>query len=764
MSQAQLQDAYRLFAEGRLDEAAAALGAMLRASPTSVHALALLGAIHERRGEWDRALAVYEASIRATPGNAAAFTRRAVILMRRAWGPPTPPRPPTPGAAVITMTDLGANGRFGNQLLQYGFLRMYAAEHGLEVHAPDWMGRDLYDLDDPFPVARLARVNESETLLIDSLNRRTPRVFLNVDVTGYFCGDTSGLARHRDLFRGLFQPGRRARPLLDDAMGRVRAAGSALVAVHLRRGDFVGSTFWIAPAERYRRWLSEIWPGLDRPVLYIASDDPGAATEFAEFRPLTAASLGIDVPGAEFFVDFHVLSRADCLAVSNSSFSFVAAMLNTTARDFVRPTRSGPALIRFDPWNAPVLLEKGDAGAPAHGAPSPAESPESLAVARAFVGPTARVVVAGSGGESWVRALGGVQPSARVLRWTPHTPGASLDDSCTSAGIRHIQLLRIASGARVPDVAAGAPRLLGHARIDAVLFGGPGAAAATPADADLLRAHGYEVLVPRVESGQLALSALPPGAAVAGELLAIHERLIPHLRPGPKAMLDLVSLLPLHGVTPRGVIQLGAHEGEELETWGRLGVQRALLVEANPAVYQRLLPRTLGLPGVRAVNCAVSDHVGRITLRLASGDQSSSILPMARHLDIYPGITEVGTVEVPCTTLDQLLADLGLPAEGFNILSLDIQGAELLALRGAEAALRSIEAINVEVNFDELYRGAPQIEDIDGFLAARGFARVALTCPFHPTWGDALYTRARSGTTAAPTPPSIHPDWLSGGR
>lgn len=50
---------------------------------------------------------------------------------------------------------LGTNGRFGNQLLQYAFLRLYADGHGLSCQTADWIGRDLFDLDDPFPAADL---------------------------------------------------------------------------------------------------------------------------------------------------------------------------------------------------------------------------------------------------------------------------------------------------------------------------------------------------------------------------------------------------------------------------------------------------------------------------------------------------------------------------------------------------------------------------------------------------------------------------------
>jgi hypothetical protein len=127
------------------------------------------------------------------------------------------------------------------------------------------------------------------------------------------------------------------------------------VAVHLRRGDFGQGRHWIAQSSWYEQWLDELWQSLDRPVLYVATDDAAIVAELARYRPVTAADLGVSISGAEFYPDFHVLSTADALAISNSTFSFAAAMLNTRAGVFMRPERDGRRLAGFDPWDSPVL-------------------------------------------------------------------------------------------------------------------------------------------------------------------------------------------------------------------------------------------------------------------------------------------------------------------------------------------------------------------------------------------------------------------------
>jgi hypothetical protein len=54
-------------------------------------------------------------------------------------------------------------------------------------------------------------------------------------------------------------------------------------------------------------------------------------------------------------------------------------------------------------------------------------------------------------------------------------------------------------------------------------------------------------------------------------------------------------------------------------------------------------------------------------------------------------------------------------------MKVDVQGAELDVLRGAERSLESARVIETEVEFQELYRGQPLFTDVDRFLRERGF-------------------------------------------
>lgn len=343
---------------GELETAAVGLRHAARENTVSV--LLDLGNVLERLQRFDDALLAYQSAIRANPGDARAFTREGVLKLRRTFGAPLP-APPAKRQNLsfpdrISMTSLGSNGRFGNQLLQYAFMRCYGRVHGLRVEVPEWIGRWLYDLDDPGPSGRLPQAREDGEQLVKSLSKLSPDVFANHDLWGYFCGHTSHLRPHRDFIRTLFQPGGRVRPVLEAATADIRRGKKTLVAMHLRRGDFGYGRFWIAPERWYLEWLLDIWPKLDDPVLYIASDDPDIDRHFSAYVPRSIRNVSATIPGADFMVDFHILTQADCLAISNSTFSFMAAMLNSTARHLFRPDPQQERLVPFDPWDSDVLL------------------------------------------------------------------------------------------------------------------------------------------------------------------------------------------------------------------------------------------------------------------------------------------------------------------------------------------------------------------------------------------------------------------------
>jgi protein O-GlcNAc transferase len=132
--------------------------------------------------------------------------------------------------------------------------------------------------------------------------------------------------------------------------------------------------------------------------------------------------------------------------------------------------------------------------------------------------------------------------------------------------------------------------------------------------------------------------------------------------------------------------------------------------------------------------------------------------PNRRVIEAFQNLHEMMTLvaEHPVQTvrLDDI-EDLG----DVDFFKLDVQGAELMVLKGGERVLKDVSVIQVEVEFLELYENQPLFADVDRFLRSQGFAfhtflGFGSRC-FKPTlmsdnpyggmnqylWSDAVYVR-----------------------
>ncbi|HYG89649.1 MAG TPA: hypothetical protein VD978_25725 [Azospirillum sp.] len=366
-----LQEARTLHRLGHRDRAIALLAAEAArpalALEMRLNLLLLLGMIEEERGNLDAAIVRYETASALSPGHGLFFSRLGLLRMRRSWSARLPPRE-TPGgdpARRVSMTELGQMGRFCDQLSQYILLRCYARRHDLTPEVPDWVGRHLFALDDPAPADPLPALSPDARSVPAWLGAfaGTAPPLVGHDLTAALCWALFGtdvywrlLARDKTFIQGLFRPVPTVAVHADRAMAALRQRGTTVVAVHLRRGDFrTAAPDRMTSEAAVLEMLDALWPTLPEPVLYLASDEAAAvAPAFARFAPVLADDLAPPLPGADYFLDWYVLTQADVVAVSLSRFSWVAAQLNGRARAFYAPSASG-ALRPFNPWEDRLL-------------------------------------------------------------------------------------------------------------------------------------------------------------------------------------------------------------------------------------------------------------------------------------------------------------------------------------------------------------------------------------------------------------------------
>lgn len=261
------------------------------------------------------------------------------------------PDNPDPNRPRIGSTSLGNRGRFAHNVLEYVMLRLYAERFGLVLETPDWVGGAFFELNDPSPSGALQPWLFARHALNELVNGKgEPRANRDI-LSPLFLFDHP--ARFRDRIQSWLRPRPEWLPKIEPAVKALRDGGRTVVALHIRRGDFVRYGYPITRTDLYVEWLHSLWPTLDRPVLFLASDDLEAVrNDFARFAPVTLADIAQPWPDLEFLQDFHVLSSADIVGVSAASgFSQLAARLNQRARILVQPDLETQRIVPFIPWS-----------------------------------------------------------------------------------------------------------------------------------------------------------------------------------------------------------------------------------------------------------------------------------------------------------------------------------------------------------------------------------------------------------------------------
>lgn len=188
----------------------------------------------------------------------------------------------------------------------------------------------------------------------------------------------------------------------------------------------------------------------------------------------------------------------------------------------------------------------------------------------------------------------------------------------------------------------------------------------------------------------------------------------------------------------KGIIHIGMHNGEELDSYSKLGVTNLLAFEPLPECFAGLAKFSKN--GWKFANFALGDDNKKVTLHVPSShDASSSVLVPAMHLLQYPDIVFDKDIVVDQVRLDDYLRDNNLAGK-YDIINIDVQGYEEHVLLGATQTLQDIRYILSEVNFDLLYQDCVLVGHLDLLLEGFGFKRI-WTENSYLTWGNALYSK-----------------------
>jgi FkbM family methyltransferase len=190
---------------------------------------------------------------------------------------------------------------------------------------------------------------------------------------------------------------------------------------------------------------------------------------------------------------------------------------------------------------------------------------------------------------------------------------------------------------------------------------------------------------------------------------------------------------------PTGVLHIGGNVGEEFPVYMELGIKNQIWIEPNPEIFNILVKNISSNPYAIAYNVCAGDEDKEVVLHESNNaGQSSSILDLGTHAIVHPSVHYVKDISVQMRRMDSFFGQL--PPE-LDFINIDVQGAELLVLKGLGDYLHQFKWAYLEVNKNELYKDCALVEEIDAYLSKFGFERKETKWCGTTGWGDALYIK-----------------------
>jgi FkbM family methyltransferase len=186
--------------------------------------------------------------------------------------------------------------------------------------------------------------------------------------------------------------------------------------------------------------------------------------------------------------------------------------------------------------------------------------------------------------------------------------------------------------------------------------------------------------------------------------------------------IEAFNLLKSHIREPIILVDVGARWGA-LDFWKLYGHKAKIFCfEADEEEADRLKSQNTA-SNIEYIPFALGADGNGLTLNLTEGPGCSSVYePIESLYTDFPGCNVMRPIRAAqCRSigLDEFCRQRNITK--IHALKLDTQGSELDILKGAESALKGCVFINIEVEFNQLYKHQPLFCDVDRHLRDRGF-------------------------------------------
>ncbi len=195
--------------------------------------------------------------------------------------------------------------------------------------------------------------------------------------------------------------------------------------------------------------------------------------------------------------------------------------------------------------------------------------------------------------------------------------------------------------------------------------------------------------------------------------------------PSPYSKLDINVLNSINN--SNGILHLGAHRGVEAEVYNWFG-KKVIWVEALPKIYKELEDNLTFFKNQKAFQAVLTNEDFReINFYVSNYDGAcSSIYKFTENIkksDLWSNRNHkmINSMKLKTIKLDTLLNSNNIDPKQYNHWIIDLQGSELIALKGAENSLKFCESIFVEVSKVKFYENGVIWDELKKWLNERNF-------------------------------------------
>lgn len=198
-------------------------------------------------------------------------------------------------------------------------------------------------------------------------------------------------------------------------------------------------------------------------------------------------------------------------------------------------------------------------------------------------------------------------------------------------------------------------------------------------------------------------------------------------------MNEFMDFIKKSNIVPKVIFDVGSRDClEAIEISKQYPESSIYAFECHPKSYLNCLENSKNYKNITVINKAVNDYNGKCRFYPTNPDKTittwkdgnpgaSSLFKASGAYDNIEKYVQ-DEIEVECCKLETFCNNNSI--KNVDAIWMDLQGAELLALKSLGDYLKNVQIVHTELEINEMYENQCLFKDVDPFLKSFGFKMV----------------------------------------